>query len=672
LYSEFIYRNENKEKFEMRMLDTTIDELNLPVRAYHVLKRNKLLTVRDIIEFGPYNIIGLRNAGKKTIKAVLDRVLPYINTENIPSPHKYNSNLSGVVETIVPSNYSTFEDLIKSTFNQDVLNTPVDEIDISIRAENVLKKSECNTIGDIINFGLKNLIMVRNAGRKTINEIKNAILMSCKGEINKENLFNIIDTLNLISASVSLRDLDIIKARYGYKDGKCKTLEEIGSGIGITRERVRQIEVKAINRIRRKGKIFQPLLEATEVLLHNYKGIISVDEMVKDRYFKAGTIMQMRFVMKLLAELYKERYRVIYKDFLTSLRGNEIELFQFNIRKAILSCRFPIGRRTILKKIISSIGPISERYLKYHLLHKERVEIIGGRVIAPGNLSISEKIKLLIRDIEKPLHYTEIATLYKNHFGDRGIKASDFERSLHARIGDSKDFIIVNPGTFMAREKFKVPNNIEEIVDKSKEILRNLKTISDTRYLIAELKKQNINIGNLNEYSLKSILLEYNGFVGYKKFAMGIEEFADKYEKKYLRDLILETLLLSSEPLHSKKIFRDIQKKRGFRDYVVAKCLYDDPEFIKVGRSTFTVKEKINLYEEKRNNIISFAKEWIKLKANPISAFFVCEVLKEAEEVKDLPLGLVENVLATSPEFIRLPNGFYDLIQGTTGSSLRN
>jgi len=46
--------------------------------------------------------------------------------------------------------------------------------------------------------------------------------------------------------------------------------------------------------------------------------------------------------------------------------------------------------------------------------------------------------------------------------------------------------------------------------------------------------------------------------------------------------------------------------------------------------------------------------------------------LKEAEEVKDLPLGLVENVLATSPEFIRLPNGFYDLIQETTGSSLRN
>jgi hypothetical protein len=175
-----------------------------------------------------------------------------------------------------------------------------------------------------------------------------------------------------------------------------------------------------------------------------------------------------------------------------------------------------------------------------------------------------------------------------------------------------------------------------------------------------ELKKRKIDTGNLNEYSLKSILLEYPGFVGYKKFAIGVEEFAGKYEKKYLKDLIYEILLLSSGALHLKEILREVHKKRGFQDYVVAKCLYGSPEFIRLKTSTYTVKERVEMYEEKRNKIISFAKEWMKLKANPISAFFVCEVLNEAEEVKDLPLGLAENVLATSPEFIRLPNGFYN------------
>jgi hypothetical protein len=49
----------------------------------------------------------------------------------------------------------------------------------------------------------------------------------------------------------------------------------------------------------------------------------------------------------------------------------------------------------------------------------------------------------------------------------------------------------------------------------------------------------------------------------------------------------------------------------------------------------------------------------IKSKSN--FCFFVCEALKKAEEVKDLPLGLLENVLPTSSEFMRLPNGFYGL-----------
>jgi hypothetical protein len=281
--------------------------------------------------------------------------------------------------------------------------------------------------------------------------------------------------------------------------------------------------------------------------------------------------------------------------------------------------------------------------------------------LSPGGLSIPNKAKLLLKNINKPMHFTEIAALYRSHFGDTKIKSHDLERAIHARIGDSKDFIIVNPGTFMLREKFKLPNNIQEIVNVSKEVLRNLKTISDTRYLMTELKKRKIGTGNFNEYSLKSVLLEYPGFVSYKKFAIGIDEFADKYEKKYLRDLIHEILLLSSRPLHLKEIMKEVHKERGFKDYVVAKCLHDNPEFIKLRTSTYTVKEKVDMYEEKRNRIISFAKEWMKLKANPISAFFVCEVLKETEEVKDLPLGLVENILATSPEFIRLPNGFYDL-----------
>ena len=41
----------------------------------------------------------------------------------------------------------------------------------------------------------------------------------------------------------------MIRLRYGLEDGDPKTLEEIGRRLGLTRERVRQIEVEALKRL---------------------------------------------------------------------------------------------------------------------------------------------------------------------------------------------------------------------------------------------------------------------------------------------------------------------------------------------------------------------------------------------------------------------------------------
>lgn len=641
-----LFIHKNNELSERDILDTPIAELNLPVRAYHVLETKGLKTVRDVMKFGLDNIIKLNHAGTKTVKAISEAVEPYI-----PEHLKH-----ALIE-----HSPTFEESIKNSFDKKLLSTFIEELKLTERAFNALTNAGLKTIEDIINYGLNTLQNQKNVGIKTINNIKHAILM-LRTQTQSINETSFIDAIESILACVTRKDLPIIEARYGYDDGRCKTLEEIGNNKGFTRERVRQIIVKELKLIKRyKRKNLQAFIENIERLLLQYKGIISINEIAMDSYFIDGTKRQLIFLIKLIAELYEERYRIIDKHFLASLSDNEIKLLQSKIQEAALECQFPIDNKSFIDNIISLIGPVSRDYLTHHLIDREHIEISKGKVLSVGKISIPQRIKFLMNDIDRPMHFTEIAKLYYNRFGNARIRSSDFERTIHLRIGDSKDFVIVNPGTFIIRDKFKVPNNIEEIVEVSKIILRSLQNISDTRYLINELRNRNINIGNFNAYSLKSILLKYPGFVSYKKFEIGLEELVDQYERRPLNDLIFELLSFAEKPLNTKAIWKEISKQRGFPEYAIQQRLIDDPRFIRIAPGIYTVAKNIHQYEEKAKIIIDFSKEWIQLRKNAISAFFITEVLKETEEIKDLSLGLVEHILATSSEFTRLPNGFYDL-----------
>lgn len=57
------------------------------------------------------------------------------------------------------------------------------------------------------------------------------------------------ETLERLMGELTDRERDILKARYGFEDGVEKTLEEVGQTFGVTRERIRQIESKALRKL---------------------------------------------------------------------------------------------------------------------------------------------------------------------------------------------------------------------------------------------------------------------------------------------------------------------------------------------------------------------------------------------------------------------------------------
>jgi len=68
-----------------------------------------------------------------------------------------------------------------------------------------------------------------------------------ENEILKEEIKEVL-------ASLQPREQEVLELRFGLKDGTCHTLEEVGKKFNVTRERIRQIEAKALRKLRHPSR----------------------------------------------------------------------------------------------------------------------------------------------------------------------------------------------------------------------------------------------------------------------------------------------------------------------------------------------------------------------------------------------------------------------------------
>ena len=129
-------------------------------------------------------------------------------------------------------------------------------------AEDIINQSmPIESLDDIYEMFLKNIEIDEIQGDVFENIIENGIPQDVFQNINSDAFYWNDDVceeieqralrkiLENLMGELSGREQEILKARYGFEDGVEKTLEEVGQTFGVTRERIRQIEAKALRKL---------------------------------------------------------------------------------------------------------------------------------------------------------------------------------------------------------------------------------------------------------------------------------------------------------------------------------------------------------------------------------------------------------------------------------------
>jgi DNA-directed RNA polymerase sigma subunit (sigma70/sigma32) len=67
----------------------------------------------------------------------------------------------------------------------------------------------------------------------------------------------LLPDLSPVMATLSKQEQEVLSLRFGLRDGVALTLEEIGAHFNVTRERIRQIEAKALRKLRHPARLRQ-------------------------------------------------------------------------------------------------------------------------------------------------------------------------------------------------------------------------------------------------------------------------------------------------------------------------------------------------------------------------------------------------------------------------------
>ncbi|MFH1393019.1 MAG: sigma factor-like helix-turn-helix DNA-binding protein [Patescibacteria group bacterium] len=291
----------------------------------------------------------------------------------------------------------------------------------------------------------------------------------------KQNLKNIVDELVKI---LNPRTREVIEKRFGLRSVSCQTLEAIGQNLGITRERVRQIEALGLERLANKNVLepMKPIFAVIEKHLADYGGVRRKDSFSKE----LSEVLSLKEknnenLITFALTLGKEKF-AYFKE--TSSRRNAWALNNaaYNsainlvdaLKKKLAEQNSPISKEMILKTANFINNGLGDKALfSYIELCKEISQnpfgewgLIHSPEVSPKG--VKDKAYLIFKKEQKPLHFTQVANLINQVSFDGGRSAHS--QTVHNELIKDPRFVLVGRGTYALSDWGYEPGTVCDVL----------------------------------------------------------------------------------------------------------------------------------------------------------------------------------------------------------------
>ena len=259
------------------LLCTFVDGYELSNRTLLRLNYLNIKTLEDLIQYTEKDLLSIPNAGHKTVIEI-QNLLKKISKENNceiflgKNLDYYEKNEILNHEELTQNNFESFVNK-----NIEKLLIPINQIDFTVRTSHCLSEAKIKNIGELVLLEEYDLLKTKNFGKKSLDEIINFLdKMSLKLGMTLPNWppkeyddliknynyepiskYDFETIKNVLTEKFNEREKTIYEKRFL----KGQTLERIGKTLGVTRERVRQIETKLFRKTYNHKDVFRKFLK---------------------------------------------------------------------------------------------------------------------------------------------------------------------------------------------------------------------------------------------------------------------------------------------------------------------------------------------------------------------------------------------------------------------------